>query len=101
MELTSADAGGRRTARLGEDIVVALPENPTTGYRWSVEVDPAALNLIDDQYEGPTTPRGAAGTRRLTFSPRKSGAVHLRLVKKRAWEKEGVERFETDVDIEG
>lgn len=99
MELTKQDSGGRAAARVGEAIVVTLPENPTTGYRWAADVDTAQLQLADDQFEGSTTPRGAGGTRRLTFTASGPGTVHLRLVKKRSWEKEGVEHFEVDLEV--
>jgi Chagasin family peptidase inhibitor I42 len=57
------------------------------------------LEQTDDRYLGPTEPRGAAGTRRLTFRVRRVGPVHLRLVKRRAWEDTAVEEFSLDLDV--
>lgn len=99
MDLTQADAGRRCTVQVGEPVTVLLPETPTTGYRWEPEVDAAALEQTDDRYDGPTEPRGAAGTRRLSFRPLRPGAAHLRLVKRRAWEATGVEEFAVDIDV--
>lgn len=101
MELTEKDSGSQRTVRLGEDIVVTLAENPTTGYRWAADVDTGALGQTDDSYTGPNEPRGAGGMRRLTFTALRAGTIHLRLVKKRAWEREGdAEQFTVDLTVQ-
>ena len=100
VELTQGDSGGRRTARVGENLTVVLSENPTTGYRWHADIDAATLQQTDDRYLGPTEPRGAGGTRRLTFRVLRAGPVHLRLVKRREWEGTAVEEFDLDLDAE-
>lgn len=100
MELMQRDSGGRRTARVGEDLTVVLPENPTTGYRWHPEIDATTLQQTGDRYIGPTEPRGAAGTRRLAFRVLRAGPVHLRVVKRRPWEGAAVEEFDLDLDVE-
>jgi inhibitor of cysteine peptidase len=99
VELTQDDAGATRRVRVGEKITVVLPENPTTGYRWAVEVDTAALPVTADEYDGGTHPVGAAGTRRLTFVPKGPGQAKLRLVKRRAWETKAVADFEVDLEV--
>ncbi len=101
VELTQQDSGRRHSVRVGDEVTVVLPETPTTGYRWHPDVDATALEPTDDQYEGPTEPRGAGGTRRLTFTARRAGPVHLRLVKWRAWETSAVEEFAVDLDVAG
>ena len=100
MELTERHAGRRCAIRVGESVTVSLPENPTTGYRWHPDVDPDLLAAADDSYEGPPEPRGAAGTRRLSFTALRPGSGTLRLVRRRAWEATGVETFEVPLDIE-
>ena len=100
MELTKRDSGGRRTARVDENLTVVLGENPTTGYRWHAEIDATMLQQTDDRYLGPAEPRGAAGTRRLTFRVLRAGLVHLRVVKRRPWEDAAVEEFDLDLDVE-
>jgi len=98
MELRQDDSGGRRTARVGEELSVVLAENPTTGYRWHPEIDARTLEQTGDRYEGPAEPRGAAGTRRLTFRVLRAGPMHLRVAKRRAWEDAAVEEFSIDLD---
>ena len=100
MELTQDDSGGRRTTRVGEELNVVLAENPTTGYRWHSEIDARTLQQTGDRYEGPAEPRGAAGIRRLTFRVLRPGPVHLRVVKRRAWERTAVDEFSIDLDAQ-
>jgi inhibitor of cysteine peptidase len=100
MELKQHDSGGRRTTRVGEELSVVLAENPTTGYRWHPEIDAGTLQQTDDRYDGPAEPRGAAGTRRLTFRVLRPGPVHLRVVKRRPWEDTAVDEFSIDLDAQ-
>ncbi|WP_445548438.1 protease inhibitor I42 family protein [Frankia sp. CiP1_Cm_nod1] len=99
MYLAKADAGRRRTVRVGEPVVCELPETPTTGYRWQAQTDPALLRAIGDRYEGPTEPRGAGGMRIFTFEPLQPGPVLLRLVKKRSWSSQVTDTFDVQLDV--
>jgi inhibitor of cysteine peptidase len=99
VNLTQDDSGGIRSVQVGEQITVALGENPTTGYRWQAEVDSSRLQLLADQYEGPDHPIGAGGIRRLTFAPVEPGTVRLRVVKRRSWEHSAVAEFEMSLDV--
>ena len=101
VELGQADSGGRRSVRVSEDVLVALPENPTTGYRWYPDVDEAALQIVDDRNEVPGPRRGAPGIRCLTFRPVRTGSTRLRLERKRPWEDVAVEEFVVDLDVSG
>jgi inhibitor of cysteine peptidase len=67
------DAGDRPTvARIGDHVVIRLPENPTTGYRWRVDdVDDRVLTLESSTFEPPEPPIPGAGGWR---------AIHLRAV---------------------
>jgi predicted secreted protein len=98
VELTQADSGGRYAAPVGEDLTIVLAENPTTGYIWHADIDPRALQQIDDSYVGPTEPRGAAGTRRLTFRVLRPGPIHLRVVNRRPWEDAAAEELHFDIE---
>jgi inhibitor of cysteine peptidase len=101
MDLTRDDSGARRAARLGEHIVIRLPENPTTGYRWAAEVDPAMFELMDDQYEGAVRPVGGGGERVLTFAALRVGHGQIRLANRRAWEAaDPVDEFTVDLEVQ-
>jgi inhibitor of cysteine peptidase len=100
VELAQEDSGGRRTLLVGDDVVVALAENPSTGYRWQAEFDPLVLETTDDRFQPSSDLRGAPGVRFLAFRAFASGQTQLRLINRRAWEAgEGVAEFFIDLDI--
>jgi inhibitor of cysteine peptidase len=94
--LGPADDGRTVEVRPGERIVVELPENATTGYRW--EVDTSGLGAVSYADSGtmggagggpPAATRpapGAAGARRLVFEARGPGEGQIRLRRVRPWE---------------
>lgn len=87
MELTDADAGAERTVGVGQELVVRLPENRTTGYRWHLDLPEEGMELADDSYEPPDPGRpGAAGTRTLRVRATRAGAHRLAAALRRSWE---------------
>ncbi|WP_416974233.1 protease inhibitor I42 family protein [Streptomyces sp. 4F14] len=83
----------RARVRAGDDLVVELPENPTTGFRWEVR-GIEGLELTGDDYTpapapAPTGLVGAGGTRVLRLRAREAGEGRLELVYRRSWEAEG------------
>ncbi|MFD7105885.1 protease inhibitor I42 family protein [Streptomyces celluloflavus] len=91
-EYGPADDGTTHTVRLGEEIVLSLPENPTTGYRWQlVSAGTPTLRTNGDHYEPGGTGTGAGGTRTLRFIAAEPGDATLRLVNRRSWEADGEE----------
>jgi inhibitor of cysteine peptidase len=100
VELAQEDSGGRRTLFIGDDVVVALVENPSTGYRWQAEFDPLVLEATDDRFEATSDLRGAPGVRYSAFRALASGQTELRLINRRGWETgEGIGEFVIDLDI--
>lgn len=88
LKLTQGDDGKRFEVRAGSPIVVALPENPTTGYRWAVDQsDDRLLTLRDSDYSLPMGGGiGGSGTRRFTFETSGTGTARLKLKLWREWE---------------
>jgi inhibitor of cysteine peptidase len=99
MQLTYEDSGSTRPVSVGEYIKVSLAENPTTAYRWEIEGDQTALRQLDDRFDGPTIPRGASGTRVLSFEALHPGKTQLRLLKRRSWEKKAIDEFVVDLEV--
>jgi inhibitor of cysteine peptidase len=99
VNLTQDDSGVPRDVQLGDEITVALDENPTTGYRWHSDIDAARLQLTDDQYQGSERPVGASGTRLMTFAPLQAGPARLHLVKRRSWEPAVVADFDVALNV--
>ena len=85
IELGPADTGTSRSVRVGELTTVRLPESPTTGYRWESDELGAGLLMVEDRFEGATTPRGSGGERVLVFQAVATGPAALRLVNRRSW----------------
>jgi len=74
---------------VGQDIVIALESNPTTGYGWQVggRVDSAIVAQISSDYEpSPSTALGAGGHQRWTFRAVGRGTTTIRLDYARPWE---------------
>jgi len=63
------------TGTIGSQFVVVLPGNPSTGYQWEVEHNPAAITLVSDEYvaDDPNGAPGSGGRFRFTFEPVRNG----------------------------
>jgi predicted secreted protein len=65
-------------ARAGEELVVRLESNVTTGYTWKVAELPSQLRLLDDTYVGPEDGRiGEGGHQELRFRALHAGRGRL------------------------
>lgn len=102
IDLTAADDGRVRAAKPGDTIVVRLDENPTSGYRWSVErIDATVLAAAGDEFEPDAGGRlGGGGTRILRFTVVGTGRGEMALRRSRSWEGDAsvVERFGLTVE---
>ena len=76
----------------GQELLVALASNPTTGYRWEVsEVDKAILRQVGDaefksSASGNPPLVGAGGTETFHFEAIGTGTTTLKIVYRRSWE---------------
>lgn len=87
MELTEADAGTEHSIPLGEELVVRLDENRTTGFRWRLADLPEGVTLVDDGYESPSPGRpGQGGTRCFRLRATAVGELRLAATLGRSWE---------------
>jgi inhibitor of cysteine peptidase len=101
IEFHQGESGESRAAAEGDDIVVALEETPTSGYRWEVErADQAVLSAIDDEFTPPEPGLiGGAGTRRFRFRVTGSGSGAIHLVRRRPWDPDAIaDTFEATVE---
>ena len=95
------------SVNVGQEFVIALDENPSTGYTWQEEFDDSFLELVADKYEPPLEPKegeppivGAPGTRIFEFKALKEGQTEITTILKRPWEEEFVESRMFTVNIE-
>jgi inhibitor of cysteine peptidase len=85
--------------KVGQELVIELESNPTTGYSWEVdEIDPTILQqdgeaVYQDESDDAELV-GGGGTETFTFKATSTGETTLTLVYHRPWE-EGVEPLET------
>jgi inhibitor of cysteine peptidase len=86
VELTEADAGGEHALGVGQEVVLRLPENRTTGYRWQLSV-PDGVAVTDDGYDAaPSGAPGAAGTRTFRLRATAAGTHRVTARLRRSWE---------------
>jgi len=79
--------GAELAAMVGDDVIVRLPENPTTGYQWRIDELPTMLNLLSTDFMIAAEPApGAGGQRIIRFRATRSGVARVRMVLARSWE---------------
>src|SRR5712692_7440929 len=74
-------------AQVGDEFVIALEGNPTTGHEWEARFDHSRLELLDRQYSAEDHGIGAGGTQRFRLKAVAAGVADLRMAYKRSWEK--------------
>lgn len=102
--VTAEDAGSTVNLIMGDELVVELEGNPTTGYEWEVtEVDEAVLvPLGEPDYQSESEAIGAGGLFTFYFEAAGPGETELQLVYHRPWEEdvEPEDRFVITVIVE-
>jgi inhibitor of cysteine peptidase len=88
LSVTEANSGGSVTLARDQRLIVRLPSNPSTGYRWSLAQQAAGLLEPDGAptYEQGSGGAGGGGTETWKFVPTKAGEETLRLEYRRLWE---------------
>lgn len=93
MELTESDLPGEHSLAVGDELVVRLPENRTTGYKWHLALPDEGLELADDSYEPPDPGKpGSGGTRTVRLRATSPGTHSAAAALRRPWEGEGTGR---------
>jgi inhibitor of cysteine peptidase len=102
MTLTDADHGKTFDIRMGDAVVVRLPENAATGFRWALdESSEEGVEVAGSTYVPAGAGIGGAGYTEWTFRARRPGAVALKLKQWRQWEGEASvsNRFEVLLEV--
>ncbi len=97
------DPSERVEAEVGDEFVVVLRENLSSGFRWELaaEPDPTVLRLVLDEYEASETDAvGDGGRRYLRLRAVGDGITTLRLRHVRPWEEPPAPIDEVDVDVD-
>jgi inhibitor of cysteine peptidase len=88
--LTEKNDGQNVQMSNGQQLVVTLEGNPTTGYTWEVDmIDQAILKQIGEpEFKASSGALGAGGLMTLQFQAVSQGETPLRLVYHRPWEQD-------------
>jgi inhibitor of cysteine peptidase len=105
--LSMADQGRSINLETGQELVLRLPSNPTTGYGWEIETLDRALlepvgeaEFVQDE-PGEEQMVGVGGMEVFHFRALKPGTMELKLIYHRVWETEPpLEVFELNIDIQ-
>jgi inhibitor of cysteine peptidase len=84
---TYDDAGQTINIGVGQEFIIALGSNQTTGYSWQESYDENMLELVAKKYEEAEEGMvGAGGVEYFRFKTLKAGGTEITLVYKRPWE---------------
>jgi inhibitor of cysteine peptidase len=70
----------------GQEFVIALDANPSTGYTWDAGDNPNVTFVSSKQVSAKDAPPGASGTQQMTFKADKTGSSTLELAYARQFE---------------
>ncbi|MFC1866199.1 protease inhibitor I42 family protein [Chloroflexota bacterium] len=88
LKLTQTDNGKSIEIQQEDVIKLSLKENPSTGYRWTVDKSSdEALVLQSSEFVSPENPKfGEGGVRVFEFRENKAVTTHIQLKHWREWE---------------
>ncbi len=100
--LTEADKGKTVQLHVGGDIVIRLPENAATGYRWEVDAaDKSLVGVSEGAYLAASKAVGSGGQAQWIVHAKAPGTTPVKLKCWRRWEGERsvIERFEVSLRV--
>jgi inhibitor of cysteine peptidase len=89
VNLTASDNGQKISLFAGQELVIQLPGNPSTGYTWEAKnLDAGMFQQVGEAVFAASNSNlvGSGGTLTLTFRVLKTGSAALTLVYHRSWE---------------
>ena len=87
--ITTSDAGRTIEVRAGQRVVLRLPDNPTTGFRWELDShDGAMVEVGEGTFTRAGDGVGSGGVSEWTLLPKAPGTTSVSLKRWRPWEGE-------------
>jgi len=86
--------------KLGNEFLIELPSNRTTGHKWEANYNKLLLQLSTTKYKRASEKTGGGGTESFTFIPCEKGITLIRMLYKRPWEKINAKEVLYEVTIE-
>ena len=85
--IAESQNGQSFSAKSGDTLAITLPENPTTGYRWTViQADSRLLKPASDDFSQGGGAVGGGGARTFRFTAAGTGEASLSFALARSWE---------------
>ena len=99
---TYTDSGQTIDIDVGQQFVIALGSNPTTGYGWQESYDETMLELVKKSYEEGAEEGvvGAGGVEYFRFKALERGETEITLTYKRPWEEDFLEQKVFTINID-
>ena len=103
VEIGPDDNGRQVELKTGQELVITLEANPTTGYSWDADPQPETILQAagEPEFESQSEMVGAGGTQIMRFEAVEAGEGTLTLIYHRPWEKDvdPIETFSIDVVV--
>ncbi len=103
IELSQKDSGTTLQVTQGDELVISLESNPTTGYSWAESKSSQAsdvLQLVSKKYESESDAIGAGGVETWTYKAVGAGTANLELDYLRPFEPDKIAgKFTLTVDV--
>ena len=101
--LTEADNGRSIELKVGDELEVTLPGNPTTGFQWDVDsVDSVILRQIGEpEFKPSNNAVGSGGNFTLRFEAVGTGQTELKMIHHRSFEENvpPIQTFEVTITV--
>jgi len=100
--VSEAQSGSVLKLKRGDELIVSLAENPTTGFRWAVEANAApCLSAASSEFQpSGASAAGAGGHRVFRFLAASPGKSQLRLVLRQEWQPNApASRFDLSIHV--
>lgn len=93
--LTAVDDGKTVELHVGSEVVIQLPDNPSTGYRWEIDTDKACVSVERQHFEQRSDQVGGGGESSWVLRAIAPGVSTVKLMLWRPWEGEhaAIQRF--------
>jgi inhibitor of cysteine peptidase len=81
--------GNEIQLHIGEEFLITLPENPTTGFRWNpLSSGEPACTLLDNSFNPFGSTPGNGGSHSWHFQAVKEGSSKIEYAYRRSWEQD-------------